>query len=327
MKARSEDAERIATLYKRVYADKYSLTDFTNPKFICNALKKCYIWYLGFYNSDLIGSSVGVPDPWNHSFELGRTVIDSRFWGEGVAKTLCELVREEGLSKRYDIGWGTIRNYPVYRISIADGMYHVGFFAGRHQVENRETHLMCMRLSPRARQCRLVPPSNWIYQLPLVQEIINGLGLDGRPGGYPYEAVVGPRTKNSMKIEFDFHSVDSAAEISRISNCIHLFPEYLQVTLLADKLAHIDFFQRIGFRICAFLPAWCLKNRKRYDCVMMSNCVHKPELDDRRLKPVLKKFTDGFTLHHQVHKLPENMSRLIQQCQPDKKHDLAQRRF
>ena len=204
------------------------------------------------------------------------------------------MVRDQGLAQGYGVAWGTVRNYPMYKVSLNDGMTFLGYFPGRHRVLRRETHLVCGRLSPQARAARVAPAPNWIYEIPLVQEIIHEMGLNQRVGSYPKDVVTGPGATGCVNVGFDFQATDSAMEITYVSEDVEALPEYMQVTLLADKVRHIEFFLRLGFRMCAFLPGWFTKGERRYDCVLMSNSVAAAVLEDERLSHVMGRFIRSY---------------------------------
>jgi len=289
--AGAKDAEGIAELYKKAYDGHYPLREYFEPGWIVNAIKKqSYIWQIAVNKNKVVGSSVGVPCNWNKSFEIGRTIITDNFYNRKIAKTLCERVRSEGFTQGFEIGWGTIRNEVMYNISKYLFMPVVGYLPGMHKPKVRETHLFCMRPSPIAKEKRRVPKQCPLYQSSTVKEITKELALDSIISDYPPDVVVGPNSDYAVLLKLSYHGGDNSTIINSIDNFDKLAAEYLQVTLLADKTDAIKFFSRLGFELCAFLPAWFEGDGKRYDCVTMASCGVKAVLPEKMFLSTVNKF-------------------------------------
>lgn len=311
-RASHEDAERIASLYNEVYEGHYPLAEYMNPTYIREAIARDFVWYVGYCGEELIGSTVGVPEPWNNSIEIGRTVVKKVHNGKGVAKTMSSWVSTDGIERGFDMIWGTVRRHAIYKIAMGDSMTIAGYFPGRHKVEARETHLLCLRLSERARAARVAPPRSWLYDLPVVQEILSRAGARDYPGPRIQDAVVGPPSTRKVSIDFEYNELDESALISAVPDGPPVLPAYLQVTVLSDKLEVIEFFLRLGFTLCGFLPAWFLKDGRRYDCVVLANCTTIPALDDAAMNAILRRLMTQFQKPGQrpVHRVLERQSAL-----------------
>jgi hypothetical protein len=290
--ARQEDAEGIAELYKRVYGGSYSLTEYHDPNFVKEVVKKDkHIWHVALNKNTLIGSSVGVPHNWNNSFEIGRTIVKDDFCNKKIAKTLCERVCAEAFGKGFEIGWGVVRNKTMYTIAESLGMRVVGYLPGLHKPAVREMHLFYMRLSPVAKEKRRVPKQPpLLYQTHLIGELTKEMGLENIAGDYPQDMVVGPDSDCKASLKIYHHCNDDSTIIYAIENFDTLAAEYIQATLLTDKTKGMRFFSMLGFKPCAFLPAWFEKDGKRYDCLVMANCGVRAVVPDKSFVDIINKF-------------------------------------
>ena len=290
--AKAEDAEGIAGLYRKAYGGNYPLSEYFDSGWIVNAIQKeGHIWQIALSKNKVVGSSVGVPHNWNKSFEIGRTFVDDEFQNRKVAKTLCERVRNEAFGQGFEIGWGTIRNEAAHNISKNDGMTVVGYLPGLHKPAVRETHLFCMRLSPAAKEKRRVPRQMpLLYKTHLINEITREMGVEDIVDDYPQDEVVGPESDCKASVKIFHHSGDDSTIIYALENFEKLAAEYIQVTLLTDKTKAMQFFSMLGFKPCAFLPAWFEKDGKRYDCLTMANYGVEPVVPETMFLKLIKNF-------------------------------------
>jgi len=292
-KAQQSDAEKIARLYIRVYNGNYSLKEYTAPDSIKKIIiDRKYIWYIAHHEKDVIGSAVGVIEKWNKSFEIGRTVVDNNFSNKGIGTALCENITKHAFKNGLNIQWGTLRDIAIYNIAKKLDMTVVGYLPGLHKPKKRETHLMTLRISQNAKNKR-ISVGNPIYTLPYVKKIIENFGLEDVKGEYPQETIVGPESNRTATFKTQYHQGDNSTIITSADK-FFASSDYLQVTLLADKTDAIRFFEKLGFEMCAFLPAWFEKDRKRYDCVLMANPIQEPSAHDKTLEEMVKEIKSGF---------------------------------
>lgn len=292
--AKAEDAKGIAELYNKVYEGKYPLLDFIDSEVVAEHIEnKRYIWYICSENKKIIGSSVAEIEFWNNSAELGKTVVDKEYHNKGIAKNLCERVREDTLSRGIDILWGALRNIAMYNISKRDGLTLVGYFPGAHLVNERETHLMGIRLSFSAKQKRIISPFNKIYDLTGIQNIIKEMNLNGKEETYPEENIISAGSDKNMLVTGSYYPSDKSLIINSILGDNFKAPEYIQMTVLIDKTSLIKLLKHLGFKITAFLPGWFLKKEKRYDCVILTNPIITPKIEET-LENLIKKLAEGF---------------------------------
>ncbi len=287
-------SEGIAQLYHDAYRGKYPLVDFMNPDFIKNALQSGrYVWHIAVANGGkVVGSTVGIISPWNNSCELGKTVIDGEYVGNKIAKKICGRARDEALERGVDILWGTLRNKPILEISKSDGMHVVGYFPGAHLVNDREVHLIGARLSDKAKQQRVMPKNGELYSLPLVKRILHELDIEGSEvGDYPEKAVLTQDMEENFSVHGFYHPEDRSLTITRDE---FVAPEYMQAIMPADKTEHIRRAFRRGFSITAFLPAWYVKEGRRYDCVLVTIPIVKPVSQDEKIEELKNEFAEGF---------------------------------
>jgi len=275
--ARPEDAEGIAELYKKAYGWVFPLTEYSDSgrvKQIIEENKR--IWHIAVNKKEIIGSSVGIPHKWNNSVEIGRTIIDKKFYNSKIARTLCERVKEEASKQDVDICWGHLRNKAIYNVAKHLDMKVVGYLPGLHKSEVRELHLLCMYLSATAKEKRQAPKNCTIYRSDVIKEIMKELRLSTAVGDYPSDIFAEPISDCVVPIKISHYHREKSTIIHSIDNFNKLAADYIQVTVLADKIDAMRFFSRFGFEFCAFLPAWFEKEGKRYDCVTMSNYGIKP---------------------------------------------------
>ncbi len=296
-KAKPEYAHGIADLYKRVYNNKYSLLEFTIPETVKELVKEPkFIWYVAVSNGEIVGSAAAEIDFWNNTAEPGKTVVDKRYNGRGIATDLLAKVKEGTIEKGVDILWSTARNMPIYKICQKTlEMKPVGYFPGAHLVEERETHLITMNVLPSGRAARIISPEERSYHLPGVRKICRELNLAGTMGKYPSDIFVAPPLDKETIIKGKYNKRERAFIVTGMEGEEAESVEYMQTTLLADKINHIRLLQSIGFSITGFLPAWFLNEGKRYDCVMMANPLAPHALNDAGLQDDLEKLIKGFT--------------------------------
>ena len=294
--AKLEDSVKIAQLYDEVYEGKYPLLEFLEAHSIEKMIADGHIWVLAVDNNEVIGSAVGIPEKWNNSFEFGRGAINKNYWDKGVGTEISKSVVKRGFEQGFDVMWGTPRNIPVYKVVKGLGMVLTGYLPGAHKVDFREMHLLSILLSEKAKKNRVAPPGNRqnkIYNLPAVKRVIKELCLENVECEYPDDFVIGPESKNMLNAGFDYRPGDNSLIINSIDNPTVLNSGYFEATVPASNIKAIEFFEKLNFKICAFLPAW-YGTGKRYDCVRMANCFEKQLIADKSVESIVNQICGEF---------------------------------
>lgn len=296
-KALPEDAEDIAKLYNEVYRGNYSLLSFTKPHSVEALVKdERYKWYIAHSKEGIIGSAVAEINKWNNSAEYGKGVVKKEFSGKGIMKALLKQAKNDEQDYLVDLSWSQVRNEPIYRIcSMILKQEMIGYLPGAHLVNERETFLMSIGLLESGKKKRVISHAKEIYSLPLVKRIIQNMGLEeGAVANYPQDIIICPKEGETISLNGFYHPREKSLILSSISNWNFEPPQYLQATVLIDKIEYIELLQKYGFSITGFLPAWFLFEDKRYDCVLMTNPLIQPIANDNFLKDFVKEFSIGF---------------------------------
>lgn len=293
-KAEPEDAGEIAELYKEVYKGNYPIAEYLDPKYIESILKgKKDIWYIAISEKKCIGSAVGTLDLKNKSVEFGRGAIIKDFQKRGIGKKLYQLIEEDAQKYSVELLHGSLRNKAISEISKDLGLIVTGY-SEFYVIGKRTLLLISMKLNALGKKKRIAPTVKDIYNLKGVQRIIKQMGLEDRCQEYPQDVIA--RTNfygSSVKLDGYYYKPSKALTLDTLFEKNAEIPEYLQATLLADKLEHIKFLQEMGFSITAFLPGWFPKKNKRYDCVLLTKAITPSFINDS-LKPPVKELIAGF---------------------------------
>jgi GNAT superfamily N-acetyltransferase len=249
----------------------------------------------GLAESDdaIVGSMFSSVDAWNHSMELGRTVVHPDYRRYGLAQALSEYVLEQAETVGVEIFWGYVRSTPILRISEKLGMHVVGYFPGAHKVDEREVHLMVMRLTDRARTRRVRPHADVIHCLSGVRRVSAEMMLPRTRAPYPPDTVVSSLSEN-VTVRGAYHESDRSLILTMTDPSGPIAPEYIQVAALTDKTTWIQHALDRKFHITAFLPAWVEKGERRYDAVLLTCALSAPAFHDPAFQLVVREFEDGF---------------------------------
>ncbi|MBU4351955.1 MAG: GNAT family N-acetyltransferase [Nanoarchaeota archaeon] len=293
-KAEIRDAEKLSKLYNEVYEGKYPLNDFTNissiEKIIINSKD---IWYTAYLGDKCIGSALGVFNKKNNSIEFGRAVISKKYRTSGIGKKLYEFVNEEALNQGIDIIWGELRNKAIYRIAKNLGLHLVGY-TELNVVKEREIHFIGQKLTALGKQKRRSSIIKDIYQLGGIKKIIEEMNLEEKEESYPEEIIAQTNVlENSELIDLSYYAPNKALTINSFFNK-GIIPEYIQATILVDKIEQITFLKKMDFIITAFLPGWFKKDLLRYDCVLLTKVLVPTFVQDNSLESILKELKEGF---------------------------------
>jgi hypothetical protein len=287
-KAIPTDAEQLVKLYSDVYGGGYSRAEYSDPKLLESLLLSGkYICYVALSGEEMVGSSAIVLHEWNRSFEFGRTAVREDYLNKKIAKSVCGLARDDVMSDGFELGWGTVRNDPIYRISLNDGMTMVGYTSQYKPHHTRETQLVCEMGIPKKR----IVPENHIYELDIVKSIEKSTMMPGQKGDYPETVAINTGKRGKSSIFFEYNPEDSSAKITDLPD---ILPEHFLVTLLADKIEEMSYLRRFGFNVTAFLPAWYYLDGMRYDCILMENSDSPPSSSDSVIDMLIKGFISGF---------------------------------
>jgi len=287
-KAEPEDAREIVALYKEVYKGNYPISEYLEPKYVESILKtKKDIWYIAFSEGKCIGSAVGAMDLKNKSIEFGRGAIIEKFQKRGIGKRLYQLIEEDAQNFDIELLYGSLRNKAISEISKNLGLIIAGY-SEFYVIGKRTLLLISMKLNDIGKKKRVAPLVKDVYNLKGVQRIIKQMGLEEKCLEYPSDVIAKTNFYGEhIKLEGYYYSPSKGLTIKTLFEKDENIPEYLQATLLADKLEHIKFLQQMGFSITAFLPGWFPKNNKRYDCVLLTKSITPSDINES-LKPIVK---------------------------------------
>jgi GNAT superfamily N-acetyltransferase len=273
----------LEALYARVYGGRYPLAiDLTGA-----------IGAVAEDGAEVVACMFGAVDSWNHSFELGRTVVLPEYRRAGLARTLSEHVLSQAEAAGAEIVWGYARSTAIVNVAKHKGMTAVGYFPGAHKVEDREVHLLVMRLSESARSRRVRPLSDAMYRLSGVRRVTRELKLGRLRSEYPRNVLVSSMSEN-VSIRGTYHDADRSLVLTETDTLGPIAPEYVQATVLTDKVEYIQRAFDRGFRITAFLPAWFEHGSTRCDAVLLTCALAAPEFYDPAFQSVVREFEDGF---------------------------------
>ncbi len=294
-KAKPEDRHKIVNLFNVVFEGTYPMKEYLDPDKVANTIRSnTHIWYLAFDKEKLIGSAAGIIDDWNNSIEFGKAAIANGYQGQGIISSLFDIITKDGVKEGADIFIGRPRNDQTYRVGKSLGMVVTGFLSGALRLSELETFLVSYKLSEKAKSQRIANKDNPLYSIEAIESISKELKLKDNFGEYPKESIVGPPLAKKEKIEINYESNDYSLVVSSIKPLLPFKKEYVQLDIVIDKLEEINFLKRLGFRICAFLPAWFKKGNKRFDCVRMVNSSTPPKVAGQLVGPVLKELIKKF---------------------------------
>lgn len=310
--ATEEHAEALAELYLQGYGGKYPLKEFTDPDLIRNAIQQDkYRWIVGMYGTTVIASSVGIKAEWNKSFEHGRAIVyPPEFRRNNIIQNLISKVVSSCLNEGYDLGWFGMRDSKGINFSEKNKMGLVGYFPGIHKVKKRENHLIYLVREGNYRTKRIINQKVTDVYASLVSYVerelsLKDFGLGIQSEDYPQDEIVGD-TKGDKLEEHNFtvyyhvEPFDKSVVIGKLKvnkdlidaleNILTHEPfinsEYVQLDVLADKFKIHRELEKIGFKMCAFIPAWFLKNNKRYDCIRFAKHAPSESLDKEVLSRI-----------------------------------------
>lgn len=302
-------AEKIAQLYVEGYGGRYPLEEFTDPELVRKAINDDkYCWVVGLDGDRVIASSVGILSDWNNSFEHGRAIVyPPEFRRKNIIQTLISKVISSCLHEGYDIGWLSMRDSKGIRFSEKNSMGLVGFLPGNHKVKKRENQLLYLVLEGNYRTKRVINEKikkkyGKIIDFVEDQLSLNNFGLGNVYDEYPSEVIAGGIESNilkGMKFEayYDFEPNDNAVYLGKIFTGVEVMDtvkslmtyeifrnaDYIQIDVLADKFSAHEDLKQMGFEMCAFLPAWFLKGKQRYDCIRFAKHSSSESIDEEIL--------------------------------------------
>ena len=289
-----EDAEAVSDLYKTVYSGKYPYKEFNYPDSLKPLFaREDFVWCLAFDDEKLVGSGVATAQAWNMSAEIGKVVVDRDYRGNGIAQNLCCMVQSEIEQKGYELTWASVRNTHGFKIALNNlGMNVVGYLPGSHRVKEREVHFFTQRLSDSAKAARVRASDVTLYSPKLFRTIdLECSNKNTISGKYPDDVIVAYQTPN-FELHGNYHGGDSNLTITSLDGGTK-FPQYIETTVLIDKLENIENLKSSGFQITSFLPGWFLCDGKRYDCMRLSLPLVQPKLQDVGLQTVYDDILEG----------------------------------
>ncbi len=293
-----DDAEQIASLYKRVWGGNYRLKEFVEPSEVAkNVLNPKYVWPIAKIDGRVVGSTVGTIEG-SQRCELGRTAVDKDYGAQRIASHLCDVMRDGALERGAEVLWGSVRNNQIHKIAHHLGLRVVGYLPGAHAAAEREVILMSQYLSESAKRKRVVPQHADIFGLKSVYGIQKELSLgESRVGKYPLEVIVSEDVQNPALIAGDYHPHERSLRVTSYGSAL-VIPEYVEVTMFADKNDQILQALEAGFEICAYLPAWVEQGGARFDSVLLAKPLVQPVLKNADFGPIVDGLREGFQFPH-----------------------------
>lgn len=322
--AKVSDAGELARFYQKEYDVTYLFgehdVNYGSSEWVESVLgAKRDVVYVAKAADKIIGSTVAVVARWNNSAQLCRTVVPRDLRGRGVATALCEKVRDAAIARGIDVLWGSLRNEKMVSISKKDGLATVGYLDGVYLGGEHETHLMAVRLLDGGRMNRVSSPVQVIYELDGVRESLERLQIGTIPmGQYPENTVVNPglianvaskgvtgrydaKNRSLIVTEYPLGSMLALRGIEDvIKNAYGGQADYLQMTVLADKVRVMKEARDCGYKMTAVLPGWFAQKERaggcevitRYDCVLLSKSGKSTA--DPKFEELIRDFERGF---------------------------------
>lgn len=277
-KAKPEYAGDIASLYDLVYEGSYPTINFTIPSEIQKIIQdKTVSWVIARNGDKVVGSAVTEVDVANNSACLCRIVVDPLFREKGIAKKItCMSLENAQAEHKIDLLYCEARNKSIFNLAKQSlDMTLVGYSPGSHLFKDRELHLKTLRLYENARQERVAADSP-LYRIPSIEGMITSMELQQVTEPYPDEIIIESPCQQLITVKGYYNNHDLSFTLTPEIGKQLPAVEYLEATVLVDKIAEIRALQKLGFSISCFLPGWFRKNEKRYDCVVLSNPLKDP---------------------------------------------------
>jgi hypothetical protein len=316
--ATSEDSPSMARLFQLAYGQSsHPCKDAQHVReSICSGSAA---WRLAVDQDRVVACVTLIVNVWNHSLELARAVTLPEYRGGGLGTELMQCsVDDACTSSSCDVIVGFPRSRTMLRIvsGLKPSMLPVGH-DGAINVANgtREYHAITYTPNPGVRFCHHIPASPSLADSEFVHNNIFGpLGFSPERAEYPPQWVVGDGIEHpdlkpfsfgydpfcpSDAIEITCYNADSrdAGQVARelivmLDSFYHA--RHARVVVLVDKSEFIEKLADAGFEVTAYLPAWCLHQGGRYDCVLMVRRRFYAEPTDHGVRDVVEHFRQGF---------------------------------
>jgi hypothetical protein len=187
----------------------------------------------------------------------------------------------------------------ILRDRIVPTMAPLGHDGAMYEVNGRrEYHALVYARHPNRWFRHIVPAVGWLQQRhSLTQSTMWSLGFNAEPGAYPAAEIVGPQdsavAERGIRYRMERWGGSELVEITgsygcenqpcrvaaRIESLLESHPRFMHTRLavLADKVTLINALGRIGFEVCAYLPAWYWTPDARFDCILMARAAYTQE--------------------------------------------------
>ena len=283
------DADTLAALFRLVYGN--STHPCQSAGNIRNGIaSRQELWFLAEADSQVIGCISVITHSWNRSSEIGCGIVHPAFRNCGLGSRLIQACIGK-LGCGSTLGFYLARSRTPHLLANRIAGFHsvfIGHDGGRHiSSGTREVHMLAIAESASTNFRHIAPDHGAASRSCLVQENVYGpLGLRPIRGYYPDICFAGsPGEEGNAMFEYSFDSVADALELrsycgpwemeADIADHLEDFTlrhrdvSYISAQVLADKAELIQRMVEMGFKITAYLPAWCWYQKARYDCLML----------------------------------------------------------
>lgn len=315
--ATPEDSPSIAHLFQLAYGQ--SSHPCKAPQHVHEGIcSGSTAWRVAVDQDRVVACVTLLVNVWNHSWELARAVTLPEYRGGGLGTELMQCsVDEACTSSSCDVIVGFPRSRTMLHIvsGLKPSMLPVGH-DGAINVANgtREYHAITYTPNPGAQFRHYIPASPSLADREFVRKNIFGpLGFSPERAEYPPQWVVGDGIEHpdlkpfsfgydpfcpSDAIEITHYGADSrdAGQVARelilmLDSFYHA--RHARLVVLVDKSEFIEKLIDAGFEVTAYLPAWYLYQKGRYDCLLMVRRRFSEEPTDHGVRDVVDHFRQG----------------------------------
>ena len=172
-RADTSDSQKIRELYMKVYGNKYTLKEVTDPRRNFMVLSNPNnIWLLSEVKGEIVGSVVALTDPHYGIGKLIGAVVLPPYRRYGILKRMMDIIIPEAI-KKVDVIYAITRTIDIapQKTLKRYNFVPLGIFPNVRRLRDYETHLLFANFYNNALEKR-VPPKFVITQVKRFLEII-----------------------------------------------------------------------------------------------------------------------------------------------------------
>jgi hypothetical protein len=320
---REEDAEQLAQLFALTY--QVSSHPCQDPQYVRASLQDPDdTWFVYMEGGKILACLGHKYYAWNHAYEIVRGITHPAYQSLGLATVLAQQSCDDACQRADgDLLFGFPRNRSMARILshlVEPPLLPTGHDGGMNIANGvREYHLVSLAFPRDRRIRRLVPSHNTIaHSRWITEQLLRAFSFDTQTAAYPPAYIVGPASPQQARIGssaftycYDPVDLSGALQITSLTDAsadmayiaqafaqfLTRFPaaQHISAAVLVDKEALIGHMRRMGFAITAYLPAWYVLARQRYDCVLLVKRLFREEPVAHRTQEVVSAFTHKFS--------------------------------